>query len=76
MVSPDDLPMMMTMQEVSEVTGYPFRTVRRMVAEGILPSIKLKRLVRIPTGRFLEVLAENQRARAEACIKRAHNRRG
>ncbi len=72
MLDPDLLPPLLTMDEAAELMRMPKRSLRRLVAIGILPSIKLRRLVRIPTSDMLAVLAENQQARERARIERAH----
>lgn len=48
----------------------PLRSIRRWVKRGILPSIKIQRLVRVPTSDFLDVLEKNRAMRELACLQR------
>lgn len=50
-VSP--LPLLMTVTEVSETTGLSKSFVYELVAGGVLPSIRIRRAVRIPSDRLV-----------------------
>ncbi len=52
--------------EVAAALGLTERQIRRLCASGVLPSVKLKKSVRIPLDRLEVILERNERDRKKA----------
>lgn len=55
----DDYPAFISIKNASEVLGISERTVRKLIKEGKICSIKVGKLIRIPKKNFIDFLEKN-----------------